>query len=550
MSSEMRSAPQRGHEDSFAHSNAMSAGHSSSHLHGRSPSAHLTVRQHSYGTTQPTSAEHMHSAGCDQAGSQEPDGLARAVSKGSQSHRLAVFSATSSFRAASGPKLSDRTSPWGSSRHLPSDSKAVQPRPEQFNAAYAVLPMTQTTQPCQKVGPGNVTPREVAVMAVRLSADDVCAICGGIEPCLTLQPATGADAVVRLSVAPPLRAAAQPGGATTRPATPRAAASEARHAGNQSAHIGAGATPGMLHRLMGLVPGRRAVPQAAVGGPQAATVESQIGDETCDLAARTYEGPTGRPSMLNHIYSASPEQAKSGRQRGSSTIEIEQTSEMSLSNSCALRGHAASAAISQGAHARPAAEHAPGIPESPTTDTVSTLSHTVKPVDSIRWARPAVLPRWASADSSWLHMPSGRRVASAHSGGSSGLLYAESGAAWMPQGRRRVGGGNDGSMQEDSHSVQMVVSGALTDGSRQSMGAPTRSYLEEDPRHMFSGAHQIQRDEAEPVRPMFVPLGGQVAGEGQGSAGGSAEADFTEQQLAENAGSMMLPMPPSMDMLF
>eukprot|EP00892_Ulva_mutabilis_P007221 jgi/Ulvmu1/4871/UM020_0157.1 len=535
---DMRPSWPRSHEDSFSQSTAVCI---SSQLHGRSPSAHLTIRQLSCGASRPSASMHKAGTGGDRAALGPPDHpmhdhLPRSTSKGSQSHRLTVYSAASSFRAASGLRASEDLSSLSSDEKLPECSEPLASGGGRFTACHALLLCANSTAAPHT----DAREPEVVVKALQLRARDATAICSSLAPSLTGQPPSGADVRVHIRMLPPLQAATVPGDAVAEPATPTGPASATRPC-SQSLPASERASPEMLKHLMDLVAASDTTPAVVMRKQQLDAKESCVADNTGDLAARTVCSAAERPSMLHHIYSASPAQAKSQQRPGSSTIEIEPMSGMSVASSCAMRPQAHSAALSQDAGSRHDGRPVPACSGSPVSDTVSILSHSIPPVESPRQVAPGRLSQ-SVADSTWLQLPAARRT----SGGSSGLLHADSSSAWVPRGRRRAGGARQGDNNGGVQPGQMVVSAALTDGSRQSIGAPTRSYLEQEPRHTFGGT--TQQANSGPARAKFMERGSEGAIAVCSITSNKEESDALELQLAENAASMMLPMPPSEDM--
>lgn len=519
VSCETRSAPQRMTEDSFLQSTGLSAVCLSSQLRGRSPSAHLTVRQHSCSALRPGSGRGKHaSAGSTTSGVTEfhvPDSYPCTASKGSQPGRLAVISATCSFKAASGLQLSE-----GSEMH------ALQPfhkpdSPVRLIAVHAITACKHDSNHNETRAADGCAPTKPAVKSHRLTADDVAAVCTSIDP--GSEAAGGVDALVQVHIASSSKSAEMPPGGTEE--VPTTTGAGPRAARRSSDYGRTPARPEALQQLMGVVTTSRQVADVVwdVRGPPR---ESAARAETTELTAKSFDSPVTRPSLLQHIYSASPEQAMRQQAGGEGAQEIKHASSMSLSGSAMLRGQALSAVISHTASAQHVADNMPELPGSPVSDTVSIMHHGIQSP----WRGRTAQTSHSTADSSWTHGP-GQRMDS-----SSGLMHADSSAAWVAQHRRRAGN------REQSPGTAQA-SEALTDTSGLSMGAPTRCYFKHEPRHMFNqgGGGTAATPREAPGSAGEVPQGAQN--------NGNHDPTSQDLQVGEKGGSMMLPLPPLMSML-
>lgn len=514
-SSEMLAVTPRAHKESLAHSTCLSAGDGSSQLRGHSPSAHLTVCQH---PCQPLPRSHSRS---QPAGSADMGGLAQESRHDSLSRsarhttRLAVFSVNSSFKAASGVRPSDESAciPECIAEQAPSHSEdspnsALDPV-DRYVAAVCVFGARAVPATRRRAGARS------SLQTVHLTADDVNSICHSVKP----ESATPQepDVVVHVNVAPSPKAATFPGSSlktTCREKPPN------------------GATPTMIHELV----------KALVEFPQRAEVmhdddadvrACSTPGNTAELAAGPWHSPTVHPSMLQHIYSASPEQPRTRAPWHTGHGEMEHSSAMSLY--VARVEQAQSAVLSQAAGAEGTSSQ---DEESCCSDTVSIRSNSIQPADSSR----AISRGQASesiADSAWLNMAPVRKE------GSSGLLHADSSSAWVCKHRRAWGSAFH---RQDSVPAVHVASAALTDGSGQSIGSQTRSYQRQDPRHMFNGTHPAESGTAMPASESAAPGARCRVASNRPHHNGNRDPDGLDMQVGGKAGSMMLPLPPMMSM--
>lgn len=465
---------------------------------------------------------------------QKPDALPDPASSTLQPPRLTVLSGYSSFKAASGLRPSAESVTPAQCMAEPSKHCAVAQSTHRLTAGYAIAACTHSEGAktgCAPHAAGAVAATVVAVKAVKLSAEDVAAVCDSMAPGSDADTASGADTVVHVRVMPSTTAAhGVMSGALASQVTASGGARQS------SSHAVVPATPRALQRLMDAVTAHRQVPEVAATTPQHAK-EHHAGEDTADLATKTCESPAMRPSVLQHIYSNSPEQAVRQQVRDASTIEIEHGLAMSWSGSVMARGRAPSAEVSQAAAVEHAADNSAALPGSPQSDTVSIRCHSMLPGEPPLRVPTGQLSQ-SIADSAWLQVGAMRKGPA----GSSGLMHGDSSGAWVSQNCK----GGRGKRAQSLGRVQ-ASQGLSTGSSAHSMGTPSRSYLRRDPRHTFHSPPPAQQAGALPVCNDREPAAEESEAEvSQSIPNNDKDSETTDLHVGEAGGSMMLPLPPVM----